>query len=768
VSGLTKASGGGGGGGGGGITIQEASGLPSILASILEFPNGSLTMNGTTVSVDKYPEPLSVSGPNLNSFAPYLRAGYTFSGTSGLADSVGVPHSMAAAGTPLNYLVAGHNNDAISWNSGGYFERPPQGFSPGTSEYTLNWWVKVPSVNGTQTLLQWYASSGYAMTLSYHYTGKLYFHDNGNNYSVNNYPLNAWTMITWQRIKDGGVYYNRVFMNGVQEINLVDVTPDLESRSLRVGGTENPATTIIGDELLYYTGPDGYGAISSAAIAELYNSGSGIFLDTVGTPTGLGFNHADLVNYNSYLHDYWKFEESGTPLIDSISNNSLAAVGSPTFGVAGKNNNCLQYVQTNPDYVSRTSSFAHTGSQEFSISYWCYLDSMVQTNYGFGFFTSHTVYEHVRLSALGEIHYNYRSASGIAGSVQSGASLFTAGSWFHIGIVKTETAGPLWEVSLYIDGALVASETPRTLVHQPNANGGSIYVGSGGHPNLLGAELNGKVDELAYWKGIALDSAAVTALYRDGYGRFLATLGDPDPSVLGLNHVDLVNYNRYLTSYWKFEESGTPLIDSISNNSLAATGSPTFGVAGKNGNCFELHSASFDRLSRTSTFAHSADQEYTMSYWVYLNTTSATQHCHEFAIGVSHKENVYINSSNTVTAYRKVGGLAQTILGTTVLAGSTWHHIAIVKTKVGALYQWTLYVNGAFNGSDTADANAQSLNTASSSLNIGAAFVSYPTLYFLNGRMDEVAYWKGNGAALDSAAVTALYNAGAGRFLESI
>jgi len=34
------------------------------------------------------------------------------------------------------------------------------------------------------------------------------------------------------------------------------------------------------------------------------------------------------------------------------------------------------------------------------------------------------------------------------------------------------------------------------------------------------------------------------------------------------------------------------------------------------------------------------------------------------------------------------------------------------------------------------------------------------------GRIDELAYWKGT--ALDSAAVTALYNAGAGRFLESV
>tara|TARA_R110002096_G_scaffold394900_2_gene590203 strand:- start:14 stop:190 length:177 start_codon:yes stop_codon:yes gene_type:complete len=36
----------------------------------------------------------------------------------------------------------------------------------------------------------------------------------------------------------------------------------------------------------------------------------------------------------------------------------------------------------------------------------------------------------------------------------------------------------------------------------------------------------------------------------------------------------------------------------------------------------------------------------------------------------------------------------------------------------------------------------------------------------LDGKIDELAYWKGT--ALDSAAVTALYNAGAGRFLESV
>lgn len=521
MSGLTKAS----GGGGGGITIQEASGLPSILASILQFPDGSLTMNGTTVSVDKYPEPLSVMGPNLNSFAPYLRAGYTFGGTSGLADSVGVPHNMAAVGTPLNYLVAGHNNDAISWNSGGYFERPPQGFSPGTSEYTLNWWVKLPSISGTQTLLQWYAAPGPpSMALSYHYTGKLYFHDSAHNYSINTYPLNAWTMITWQRIKDGGVYYNRVFMNGVQEINLVDVTPDLESRSLRVGGTESLASNITGDELLYYTGPDGYGAISPAAILELYNSGTGIFLDTVGTPTGLGFSHADLVGYNEHLHDYWKFEESGTPLIDSISNNSLAATGSPTFAATGKNNNCIDFHSSTPDSLSRIATFAHTTTQEYTLSYWVYVDALGAIQHFHQFHTPGytSMIEQVHIGTAGEL-YHYRKwwVGGADNLTITAPTVLTAASWHHIVVVKAQV-GAVYQWSLYLDGAHQGSDTANASNTSQNTATSTFYVGRVGDATVY--TLDGKIDELAYWKGVSLDSAGVTALFNAGTGRFLETI----------------------------------------------------------------------------------------------------------------------------------------------------------------------------------------------------------------------------------------------------
>jgi len=509
---------------GGGITIEEADGTPSVSATVLKYPNNSLTVVGSTVSVDEYPAPLGVNGANLASFAPYLRAGYTFNDASGsLTDSVGVPHDMAQAGSSPTYLVPGKNGTAIDFSATTYFERPPQGFSPGTNEYTLNWWIKTAASNPTQCIFHWYAASGTTIALSLHSSGKLAMIQPTDNYSASTYPVGSWFMLTLQRVKDGGVYYNRVFMNGVQEINVADPVADLEARSLRIGGTYlDDAPDIIADELLYYTGPDGYGAISAAAILELYNSGTGIFLDTVGTPTGLGFSHADLVGYNSYLHDYWKFEESGTPLIDAISNNSLAATGSPTYGITGKSNNCVQFHQATSDYLSRTASFAHANDQEYSVSFWFYMDTLTASKYPVSFYIDNNNYEWFKSSVTGQIIY-FRHVSPFSIQLSSAAGTFSTGAWNHIAIVKTKSAGPLFAVSIYFNATLVGTETPVAASSHLPANTSTMLIGKSGHSSLS-EHLDGKVDELAYWKGVSLDSAAVTALYNAGSGRFLESI----------------------------------------------------------------------------------------------------------------------------------------------------------------------------------------------------------------------------------------------------
>ena len=88
----------------------------------------------------------------------------------------------------------------------------------------------------------------------------------------------------------------------------------------------------------------------------------------------------------------------------------------------------------------------------------------------------------------------------------------------------------------------------------------------------------------------------------------------------------------------------------------------------------------------------------------------------------------------------------------------------LVGAQVGAAYQWSLYLDGVHQGSDTANASNTSQNTATSTFYVGrVGDISNMTL---DGKIDEMAYWKGT--ALDSAAVTALFNAGAGRFLESV
>ena len=130
-------------------------------------------------------------------------------------------------------------------------------------------------------------------------------------------------------------------------------------------------------------------------------------------------------------------------------------------------------------------------------------------------------------------------------------------------------------------------------------------------------------------------------------------------------------------------------------------------------------------------------------------------------------EQVHIGTAGELYHFRKwwTGGADnQAITAPTTFTAATWHHIVVVKAQVGAAYQWSLYLDGVHQGSDTANASNTSQNTATSTFYVGrVGDISNMTL---DGKIDEMAYWKGT--ALDSAAVTALYNAGSGRFLESV
>ena len=78
---------------------------------------------------------------------------------------------------------------------------------------------------------------------------------------------------------------------------------------------------------------------------------------------------------------------------------------------------------------------------------------------------------------------------------------------------------------------------------------------------------------------------------------------------------------------------------------------------------------------------------------------------------------------------------------------------------------WLIYINATQRMANT-DANKAAGSFAGDTLNlfIGRKLGTNDTSP--NMSVDEIGYWKGT--FLDSAAVTALYNAGSGRFLESV
>ena len=513
-------------GGGGGITIEEAEGPPSVSATVIKYPNNSLTIVGTTVSVDTHPAPSGIDGPTLNAFSAYLKAGWTFNDAGApIDDSVGVNYQLALDGGSPTFLATGKNGTSIQGSAGVSYSRPSAGFNPGlTGQWTVNSWVYVTSVGTYPILLTWNKDATHSHILYLHNTNNLTW--SGNSGAGSQYAyigaftgyLNKWTMITWKRTFTApSTYLQEVYLDGAFFGSYDDaaIPDDLSGYNFQISGNNS---THKQDEVLFWNE-----AISSAAITELYNSGTGLFLTTIGAPSGLGFSHADLVGFNQYLVSYWKFEEAGTPLVDSISNNSLAATGSPTFSATGKNGNCVELNAASLDSLSRTGTFTHSASQEYSMSYWVYVNSSPASLGVFHeFYTGFYAIERVGLTPTNTIQMFRAWAFGGSGNQTfTGTTTLTASTWYHISIVKTQI-GALYQRSLYINGAFEGSDTADANSLAMNTAGAKFTLGA--HQNLTTLNFTGRIDELAYWKGTALDSAAVTALYNAGAGRFLESV----------------------------------------------------------------------------------------------------------------------------------------------------------------------------------------------------------------------------------------------------
>ena len=214
-----------------------------------------------------------------------------------------------------------------------------------------------------------------------------------------------------------------------------------------------------------------------------------------------------------------------------------------------------------------------------------------------------------------------------------------------------------------------------------------------------------------------------------------------------INGATLDDLSNYVVAYWKLEN----LNDSKNSHTLTNTGTTTF-TPGKNNNAGTFNGSSQKLTSDSSADFNLYGVDWTISAWVYANSSTANQRCIIFDGDSNKTTGFYYSSSSFLTCGDF--GINDMSSYAPITTGSWQHYCA---THIGT--STTIYVNGligAYNANYTPFTNRNFV------VNIGGTSAnSWGGAYF-PGQIDEVMIAKGKGAT--PAQVVALFNNSVGAF----
>jgi hypothetical protein len=432
------------------------------------------------------------------------------------------------------------------------------------------------------------------------------------------------------------------------------------------------------------------------------------------------------------LIGYWKFDESsGTTAADASGNNRTGTVTGASW-TAGKVNSALSFAGTGTSVA--TAGIPLGGV--FSVSAWVNPAAAAQGGYARIAETRYDGGLYLGVNASGT-KYKFIVNGGVGASGSCGAAYgcaeggAVAPGWRLVTATYDGTVG-----RLYVDGALVASETFTA----PAATNYPLYIGRFYASNGYG--WNGTVDEFRLYNK-ALSAAEVAELNGAAPGDGSTGGGSSGGGSSGGDGPNLIGH-------WKLDEgSGTTTADSSGNSHNGVVSGASW-TAGKANGALSFSGAG----TGVVTPAISLGNAFSISVWV--NPAALSQGGYVRIAETRYDRGLYLGVNAAGTKYKFIvnagvgaGGSCGAAYGCaeggTITAG--WH-------LVTATYDGTagkLYLDGALVATDTFTAPA----SANLPLYIGRLYSTNG--YGWNGKMDDIRLYN---KALTEAEVAALYNAG--------
>lgn len=609
----------------------------------------------------------------------------------------------------------------------------------GDTNFTIATWVKFESIN-TSSIVAKDSVSGRDYTLDV-FGGNFRFYINGGgaaNLMVANGTAVAdrwYYLVAWH--DSGADTISLQVDNGTTvSVNTSGAVPATTSTAFNIGARQ-------------YSGNEDYtdGAIDAVGYWKRVLSAQE---RTLLYNNSLSLPYKDFSNsLKSHLVSYWNLDEdSGTRNDAHYHGQGHGTVTGATLA-NGKFGQAYSFDGTNDKIVT---NYTQTSVTEYTISTWAKINSgnnqqvIFHNRGGDGYATnghSLTLY-----TSAGAIQFAMESDALLIGKTTNAAT-YADGNWHHIvgvweGSNGVEVAPSQFKI--YIDGSEITSTTENNVAFTtiPTAPISGLGPATIGRHGAWDTWLNGSVDDLRVYTD-ALSASDVSGLY-----------GGSNPP----------KCDQTCVGWWKLDEkSGTAAADASGKqrNNLLDVNTVT-STTGKVGNAAQFTATNSEYLSlEDNANLSTGNIDFTVAAWVYMDSKSG------YNIFVSRESggsssadreyNVFYNPATDRFIFSLFGSSRIDVSANTFGSPSTGTWYYVVAWHDAAADTVNIQIN---------DGTVDSVSTggvAPSDTNRPFRIGETDSAYYMDGRIDEVGFWK---RVLASGERSTLYNSGNGKTVSSL
>jgi hypothetical protein len=556
--------------------------------------------------------------------------------------------------------------------------------TPGTSDYTIEFWVYPTATSGRQNWFNLQASSGTNRILVY-YTGTAISLDIGVSTSATSkisYTVGLSTLaFTWNHIavsRIGGT--TKMFLNGTQ-IGSDYVVSDNWTAAFKMTTMRDPGGATWGSgymsNMRYIIGTGLYSANFTPSTTEITSTGSETKLLTL----------QDSRYYDNGANTQ-ALTLTGTPSIQPF------APFAPTSSYSTSTVGGSIYLNGSTDYLSLTSTAFGIGTSDFTVEFWIYKNNAWSTSdqYIFDNGTSSGMQVWVN-TAAGALRLG---RSGVDVILDYAYSNLTPNQWYHMAYVRSGTT-----LSLFVNGSRVATTTSSA----------SFATGSATQNIGRGTQGTGYLNAYLYNLRIVNDSPV--------YDPTLTTLTVPTAPLSVVNNTTLL-----------LNGTNAGVIDHTAKNNITTFGAAAISSTQSrfNGTSVSFDGTAYLAFAPSNNFTFGAG-DFTIEFWLYLNSSGNQSFYDSRPSGTSSTTN-YIKLGY-ITSDLKYETAGVTAISGGALNTGQWYHIALCRSGTSA----RLFVDGVQKGTTYTD--SQSHIVGSNRPIIGAdGFNAAANL--LNGYLDEI------------------------------